>query len=145
MRSSVKVAVFRAVAGFGSIYHILLGLIGLFGTGAMLESTLDSVYGVNPKMDPQFLYLAKFVSSYILAIGVMLGILAWKPVEYRLLVWPAVTLFGIRIASRLFFFPLLKEAFGVSMIRNLQVLIPVAIMALLLIQLRPCTSLSPQS
>jgi len=119
------------------VYHFGLALIGIFGSADFIATVVNKVYGVAPAIDAQFLYLAKFISVYMTIFAIAMAILAWKPVQYRNLVWLPITLFGIRIIQRLIFFDLLVEAFQTTMARNLQVIIPIAILLVALFMLRP--------
>lgn len=126
------------VAWFIGLYHMLLGLLGLFGTQSLLAPIIKMVYGVSPVFDNQFLYVVKFLGAYFIAFAVCMIVLAMNPVRYRQLIWVGVVLFSIRVFSRIVFFSLLRSAFpGITWGRNLVVLIPVTILAVLLIVLRP--------
>ena len=137
MQSKTSLGIFRFLAGFVSVYHFILGLIGTFASSETVVWVVNRVYGVNPTVDAQFIYLSKFIAAYMIAFAVSTAILAWKPIEYRKLVWVPITLFSIRVIERLVFFGLLTEAFQVTMARNLQVVIPIAILAIALYYFRP--------
>ena len=138
----MKSKVFKIVTWIGSIYHILLGLIGTFASSDTIYSIVNSVYGVNPTQGAEFIVFAKFISVYMIAFGIMLGILAYNPTRYKILVWPAVILFGIRIVERTVFFGLIAEAFQITTPQNMKTVVTITIMALLLLLLRPKTSQS---
>ncbi len=137
MQSSDSLKVFRFLAGFVSVYHFILALIGIFGSTGFVVSVVNRVYGATPEINAQFLYLAKFISVYMIVFAIAMALLAWKPIQYRNLVWLPITLFGIRIIQRFVFFDLLNEAFQTTMARNLQVIIPIAILSIALFILRP--------
>ncbi len=137
MQTNTRLNIFRFLAGFVSVYHFGLALIGIFGSADFIATVVNRVYGVTPAIDAQFLYLAKFISVYMIVFAIAMAILAWKPVQYRNLVWLPITLFGIRIIQRIVFFDLLVEAFQTTMARNLQVIIPIAILLVALFILRP--------
>ena len=129
--------IFRFLAGFVAIYHFILGLIGIFASTDVIVWVVTRVYGVIPTVDAQFVYFAKFISAYMIAFAVANALLAWKPIEHRNLVWVPITLFSIRVAQRLIFFEVLSESFQISALRNLQVVIPIAIIAAALYYVRP--------
>jgi hypothetical protein len=137
MQSKTSLGIFRFLAGFVSVYHLILGLIGTFASTETVVWVVTRVYGVVPTIDAQFTYLAKFIAAYMIVFAITTAILAWKPVEYRKLVWVPITLFTIRIIERLVFFGLLTEAFQITMARNLQVIIPIAIIAVALYYFKP--------
>mgnify|MGYP001582291778 CR=1 FL=1 len=137
MQPASSFKIFRVVAWIASIYHIILGLLGTFASADIVVPIASSVYGITPQVNPQFLYMAKFIAAYMLAFGVMMGFVALKPREHRDLVWAAVILFGIRVFDRLVYFNLLQEAFGTDMARNLVTVVPIAIIAICLLAFRP--------
>ena len=133
----LKDKIFRYLAGFISIYHILLGLAGIFGSRDFIEPIISRVYGVTPVFDAQFLYLAKFISAYFIVFGLMMGFVALNPRRYAQLAWVAIALFAIRITQRLVFFGLLKDAFHITFAQNLQILIPITLLLIGLIVFHP--------
>ncbi|MFZ2150233.1 MAG: hypothetical protein WAV15_03700 [Minisyncoccia bacterium] len=137
MQSQTSLKVFKFLAGFISAYHFILALIGIFGSSNLITRVINSVYGVFPEINNQFLYLAKFISAYMIVFSIAMALLAWKPVQYRNLVWLPITLFGIRIIQRLVFFDLINETFQTTAARNLQVIIPIAVLLVALLYFRP--------
>ncbi len=141
MQSKRSLGVFRFLAGFVSIYHFGLGLIGIFASSETVVWFVNKVYGINPTVDAQFIYLSKFIAAYMIVFAIATLILALKPIEYRKLVWVPITLFSIRVIQRIVFFDLLQSAFKIDWARNLQVIVPIAILAIALFYLRPRGSL----
>lgn len=137
MNTKNGLAIFRALAWFAGIYHVLLGLAGTFLSADFIADVVSKVYGVNANIDAQFLASARFASSYLLAFGVMMVLVAMKPREYRLFVVPAVVMFATRVFDRLAYFDVLQDAFGITMTQNLQTVVPVALIALGLFFFRP--------
>ena len=137
MQTNTSIRIFRFLAGFASVYHFALGLIGTFASTETVLWVVNRVYGVNPTVDAQFIYLTKFIAAYMIVFAIAMAILAWKPMEYRNLVWLPIALFTIRVIERLVFFDLLQDAFNTDMARNLQIIIPIAIMAVALFYFRP--------
>ncbi|MCH7850905.1 MAG: hypothetical protein IH845_04655 [Nanoarchaeota archaeon] len=135
--SDTKLKVFKGVAWFAGLYHILLGLIGTFAPTGLVLSIVSGVFGVVPTASDQFFYLTKFISAYMIAFGFMLVLMAREPKKYSIFVWPAVTMFGIRIFDRIVFFDLLNSAFGSTMLMNMRTIIPISILILIFIYTRP--------
>ena len=137
MNSKKSLGIFKFLAGFVSVYHFILGLVGTFASTDTVVWFVNRVYGVNPTIDAQFIYLAKFISIYMIVFAIAMAFLAWKPVKFRKLVWLPITLFSVRIIERLVFFDILNEAFGVDMTQNLTVIMPIGILVIALYTLRP--------
>mgnify|MGYP001566384218 FL=1 len=76
MQPKTSTKIFQYLAGFASIYHLMLGLIGIFGTTNFIVIVVNKVYGVIPTVNAQFLYLAKFISVYFIVFAVAMAILA---------------------------------------------------------------------
>lgn len=126
-----KTKIFRVVAGFVGIYHIVLGAVATFG-GSSLVGLVAKLYNISPTLDSQFLYLAKFIAAYGIAFGVMMAMVAYNPQKYYMLAWGAIVLFAVRIFDRLFYFDLLKEAFDPTMGQNLITVFTIGILGLAL-------------
>ena len=137
MNKNTSVKIFRGFAWFAGVYHLILGLVGTLASGDTVVSIASAVYGITTTISPQFLYMAKFISAYMIAFGIMLVFIGSDPYRYRKLAWAAVVMFAIRIFDRLVFFSLLQEAFGVSMSKNLVTVVTVSIIALGLIVFMP--------
>lgn len=142
MQSKTSLSIFKFLAGFVSVYHLVLGLIAIFGTTSLVTSAVTMVYGVTPTIDPQFLYMVKFIGAYMIVFSIATAILAYNPVQYRKLVWVPIGLFVIRILERLIFFGLLGEAFHITFAQDLRVMIPIAILAIALYYFRPRSSMA---
>lgn len=144
MDQKTSVKIFVLVAGFVSIYHIILGLIGTFAPGPAVASIANTVFGVTVDPTPQFFYFAKFISALFITFGLMMALVAKKPYQYGHFAWVAVAYFVIRIFDRLVFFDLLNSALGTTMSRNMVTVIPLTIIVLCLIFLRPKSSSTPK-
>lgn len=140
-----KGKVFAFLAWFVGIYHLLLGLAGIFGSQQFLEPIIKTVYGVDPTFNAQFEYLVKFIAVYFIAFGLMMVFVAMNPKQYAKFAWVAVVLFAIRIVQRLVFYNLLNEAFHISFVRNLEVLVPIAVIMVCLIAFHPDYSTGKKS
>jgi hypothetical protein len=108
----------RALAGFMGVYHLLMGLMGIW-SGETAARAAQILWQAHVTVDPQFSYLAKFLGAYVIAFGVMLLAIAKDPVRYGPLVYVAALLGAIRIAERLIFAAELKQAFGIGFDRTI--------------------------
>ncbi len=115
----MKPFIFKMFTGIAGAYHIILGVIGLLLPIEVTSKAFTMALGVNVALTPQLEFIAKFVSVYMLAFGLMLIILTHNPIKYRMFAYPALVLFGIRFISRIFFFTTLTTAFGMTLQRNL--------------------------
>lgn len=116
---TMKGILFRIVTGIAAIYHLVLGgALLVMPAGAM--SGIGRVFlGTELEVDPELSMIGKFASAYILAFGIMLALLCLKPASLRVLVIPALFLFGIRLANKLVFLTTIEETFGISRGRSL--------------------------
>lgn len=137
MNKDASLKVFQVLTGFISVYHLILAILGTFGSSTLVINVITSVYGVSPDSNLQFLYLVKFVAIYFLVVSLVAAFITYKPAYYADLVWVLVTLFVVRIVERIVFYDLLNAAFGTSFERNMMVVIPLVILTCLLIGLKP--------
>jgi len=137
MKSKTSITIFKIVAWYAGLYHIILGLLGTFANSNIVISVASKVYGISVVSSSQFLYLAKFISAYMIAFGIMLLFLGINPQKYKALIIPAIILFVVRIFDRLVFFDLLQDAFGSTMQQNIITISIAAIIAILLFVFRP--------
>ncbi len=115
----MKNTLFKAFTGIAGIYHVLLGVIGSLFPIEATAKAFNVALGIGVSITPELTFIAKFVSVYMLAFGIMLLILAYDPIKYRAFAWPALTLFGARFLNRVIFFSLLSSTFGMTVSRNL--------------------------
>ena len=77
------------------------------------------MYGAQvEQLSPQLLYILKPLGAFMLALGVMAACAAWKPHEYRGVIYAFVGLFVIRASHRIVFGNAITEIFGISSGRN---------------------------
>lgn len=114
----MKTTLFRAVTGIAGVYHVVLAVIGLLFPIETTAKAFEIALGVNIAVTPQLGFIGKFIAVYMLTFGIMLLILAYNPIKYRVLAFPAIALFGIRFLNRIFFFNLLSESLGMTWQRN---------------------------
>jgi hypothetical protein len=126
----------KVLAGFIGIYHILLGLIGSV-SGELGAQAARAIFDARVDLTPQFSYLVKYLGAYTIAFGVMMLLVAWNPVKYKLFIYVGILLIAIRITQRLIFASQLESAFGISQGRNLLNTAIIALLALGLYLFRP--------
>lgn len=108
-----KALVFKMVAAWAGVYHLVLGALGVFGSEEFVGKVIYSVYGATLDMTLQTFYMVKFASAYMLAFGLAMLILAKSPEKYKNLVWVAILLFLVRVLERIIFSNIL-DAMGIS-------------------------------
>ena len=126
----------KVLAGFIGIYHIILGLIGSI-SGELGAQAARAIFDARVDITPQFSYLVKYLGAYTIAFGVMMLLVAWNPVKYRLFIYVGILLIAVRITQRLIFASQLESAFGISWGRNLLNTTIIALLALGLYLFRP--------
>lgn len=114
----MKRNIFKAATAVAGVYHIILAVIGLLFSAEMTTKASQIALGVVLKVDPQMMFVAKFAAAYMLAFGIMLLVLAYNPVKYRLLAVPAAALFAVRFLNRVFLFNAVSSTLGMSWTRN---------------------------
>ena len=132
----------KILAGFMGVYHILMGILGIV-SGSWAAWGAHTLWHANVTVDPQFIYLAKFLGAYVVAFGVMLLFIAKDPIRYGALVYPAVVVAVLRIGERLVFAGELKTTFGIGMERTIGTIIVVGALNLALLVLKPRETYPP--
>ena len=137
MQKETSLVWFKVIAWIVGIYHAILGLIGLFGTPAMIQQVIGWTYRLNPTLDPSFLLLVHFAGSYMLALGVMMILVAVSPKRYGVFIWPAVIMFATRLLDNLIDFSSIQTTFGANATDVLITVILIIFFGTTLIVLRP--------
>jgi hypothetical protein len=141
----MKETLFRLTTGIASAYHLLLGTALLVLPAGAMNGMVKVFLGVGIEFDAKLSMIGKFASAYILAFGVMLALLCWKPVKLRALVIPALVLFGIRLANKLVFLTTIEETFGVARGRSVFALACLAVIFAVMAWTRPTSDESKNS
>ena len=132
--------IFRVTAWWAGIYHLALGLIGIFADKEFMSLVIQTVFGASVEITPQVFYLVKFCSAYMTAFAVATIILAMNPVKYRSLIWVPLTLFIIRLLQRVLFYSTLAASFDIPARTESITIIALIIMPTLLYLSRPKVS-----
>lgn len=103
----------RVLLGVGALYHLLLGLAGLFMKDQAAElARLFFRFNLSPT--PEILWLLNPFSAYLLAFGLLMAVTALDPVKYRAFVYVVVTLYAVRVLERIWFLVAGEEALRVA-------------------------------
>lgn len=138
-------ALFRTVTGTAAVYHLLLGAALLVLPGAAMGKVIQVALGTPLEIDPSLSMIAKFTSVYVVAFGMMLAFLCVNPTRYRVLVIPALFLFGVRLVNKLVFMTTIEETFGVTRGRSLFAIASLAVIFGLMAWTMPRRSQSPST
>jgi len=114
-----KISIFKIVTGVAGLYHVLLAGVALLFPIALTSKAFTFALGINIALTPQIEFIGKFVGVYMLAFGLMLLMLAFNPVKYRVFAYPAIILFGIRLINRILFFGALSTTLEMTASRNI--------------------------
>jgi hypothetical protein len=92
----------RVLLGVAAVYHVIIGLAGLFMKGRA-EELARSLFGINLEATPGLLWILNPFAAYMTAFGVMLAVTATNPLRFRPLVFVAAGLFALRVVQRIIF------------------------------------------
>lgn len=132
--------IFRLTTGLAAAYHLGLGAALMVLPARAVGSIARLFLGMELEFDPQLSLIGKFVAAYILAFGVMLGMLCWNPIRLRALVVPALVLFGVRLVNKLMFLTTIEATFGVTRGRSVFAAVSLAAIFVVMLITRPTTS-----
>lgn len=133
----MKKRLFRITTGIAAVYHLFLGIAMLVLPAGAMGGITRVFLGTEVEVDPSLSMIGKFAAAYILAFGVMLGLLWLKPERLRALVIPALVLFGIRLANKLVFMAEIEAIFGVTRGRSIFALVVLAVIFGIMAWTRP--------
>jgi len=114
----MKNRIFKILAGIVGVYHIMLGVSALVLPAELMTKVIGAALGVVPVIDEQFLITAKFAGVYVLVFGLFSLMLASNPLKHRSLVYPILTLFGIRFINKILLFGSIAAMYDISTTRN---------------------------
>lgn len=109
--------VLRAVLGILAIYHLGIGLLSILSP-AWTARVSKGLYAISLEGTPQFRYALKMLGLYALTIGFLLVLAAWRPEEHREIIVAIILLQSMRALFRLFYNPMVTDAFSVPTSRN---------------------------
>ena len=123
----MRTKLFKILTAVAGIYHIILGVATLVFPATLMQKTIGTIMGISPIIDDQFLLVAKFAGVYALAFGAILLILTHNPNKYKILTYPVLGVFGIRLINKLVFMGTISSLYNVSMGRSLYAIISIAV------------------
>jgi len=135
--AAMRMTLFRITTGVAAVYHLVLGLALLVLPAEALGGITRLFLGMDLEVDGQMAMIGKFIAAYLLAFGLMLGLLCLRPVKLRALVMPVLVLFGIRLANKLVFMGQIEEMFGVARGRSVFALLCIALLFGIIAWTRP--------
>lgn len=109
--------VLRSVLGILAIYHLGIGLLSVLSP-SWTAKVSKGLYAISLEGTPQFGYALKMLGLYALTIGFLLVLATWRPEEYRGVIVAIILLQSMRAIFRLFFNPVVTDAFSVRTSRN---------------------------
>lgn len=116
---SGSIILFRLFTGIAAVYHLILAAAALLLPNEVLASALQVILGVTPTLEGDLLLAVPFAGAYVLAFGIGLALLSWKPLQNRALLPGVLALFGVRLLNRVLLFSTLAEQYELSTVRNL--------------------------
>ena len=106
--------ILRYLSGYIAIYHIALGLVGIFASTQLVQRLIEIFYVPTLTVDGVLFYVVKFICAYFVAFGGMMWLVAMDPVKYRQFVAVAVAFFVIRLGELLYFYSFIGETFNIA-------------------------------
>lgn len=97
-------------------FHVIVG-VGVNVSDAFPQ-VMASYYGAEINWTPEFSYIVKPIGAFMLALGVMAGLAARKPLEHATVVYGFVVLFALRGLQRLIFQGEIETALNIAASRN---------------------------
>ena len=92
----------KGLLWFGAIYHLLLGLGGMFG-GDLAVKLAKLFFGFNLELTTQVSWILNPFGAYVLAFGAFMAIIATDPAKYKKLIYVVPAFIGLRVVQRLYF------------------------------------------
>ena len=92
----------KGLLWFGAIYHILLGISGIFFKDVVVLLARN-FFNFNLVLDSQTYWILNPLSAYMFIFGIFMAVTASDVVKYRNFVNVIVILLAMRIVQRVFF------------------------------------------
>lgn len=117
--STARKILFGLVLGMTCAYHLGIGLVSLLSPETTLQ-VAALLYDVHASaVAPQVVYMLKALGMYALFTGSLLALAMRDPSRYRHVILVCAALLVMRATTRILFFDVLHDAFGVEWFRNL--------------------------
>lgn len=127
--------VVRLLTGFVCVYCVILGLC-LNGPDVMVRSLASGLLDYDMPEGSNLVFAARLIGVYMAFFGVTMGLVAWRPVQYRVLLTAGAGLLVLRALQRIFWFSELHTAFGTSAQKNWTYVITIVVLAALMLTFR---------
>ncbi len=108
-----KHAFLRGVVWVMCIYHIFLGITLNCPVG-FIEWTTTHILGASRLPDSSALFVARMLGTYLIVLGIGMGVAAWNPVKNRALLTIGSILVILRSIQRIVQSVDLEQALGIS-------------------------------
>lgn len=118
---------------FISASHVVLG--GAIILSEQLQRYVADLYGVSVELEPQLCYILRPLGAFMVALGVIAGAAALRPLRHRTIIWALAGLFVVRVLQRIVFREEIGELFGISNAKLITASVFFGILAILLIVL----------
>lgn len=117
--NTARKILFGLVLGMTCAYHLGIGAVSLLAPETTLH-VASLLYDVHASaVAPQVVYMLKALGMYALFTGSLLALALRDPSRYRHVILVCAALLIMRATTRVLFFDVLHEAFGVEWSRNL--------------------------
>ena len=113
----------KALLGLQIVMWMVCAFHVITGVGLNLSSdfvdTAAKMYGAEvTEWSPQFLYILRPLGLFMLALGVLAGAAALKPLQHRMTIYVFAGIFVVRAFHRIIFGQEISEIFGIASSRN---------------------------
>lgn len=114
----------KALLGLQIVMWMVCAFHVITGVGLNLSSdfvdTAAKMYGAEvTEWSPQFLYILRPLGLFMLALGVLAGAAALKPLQHRTTIYAFAGIFVVRACHRIIFGQEISDVFGIASSRNM--------------------------
>lgn len=123
----------KVVLWIVAVYHILLGLLGIFAKGSAVFIA-KNLFDFNLTLNDQMMWVINPFVAYLLFFGVFMAVAAMDPKKYKAIIYAGVGLFALRIIQRIVFVAVAPAGLigSASLMRNVVAIVVVAVLGLLM-------------
>ncbi len=109
-----RIRILQVLLAFVCVSHLALGLLAFMGPAGPVQAVAARVYGAQLEMTPQTQHVVRILGAFMLAMGVLSGLAAFRPRESGPIVTGLAVLLLLRVLQRAIFASEVREAFGIS-------------------------------
>ncbi len=110
--SRVRTAL-QVVLGLVALGNGVVGLLGVW-PGVPVSRVATAFYSASLTVDPQTEHITEMFGAYMLTIGVLAGIAAFRPERYQVITFSVAGMLTLRTVQRIVFASEQSEVFGIS-------------------------------